>query len=94
MTKKKYLLVRYTNVNGEQEYCGHSVLVVHPRKKNENAVHEHFMDFWGAGQTDKEDCKKCQSYMYGCGYLAVDDIRWEEITEAQYNVLKEVHLAH
>jgi len=96
--KKKYLLIRYNNINGEHEYCGHAVLVVHPRKKNENAVHEYFQDFWGRNcngkyNIDKRETIKYSYYMYFSGEVAVNDIRWEEITERQYNVLKDVHLA-
>ena len=97
MPKSKYLLVKYNNIHGEQEYSGHTVLTLNPRKKEETAIHDYFKNFWGLTEyghyaTDKEDCVKCESYMYFGGELAVDSIRWEEITEAQYNVLKELHL--
>jgi hypothetical protein len=90
MGKKKYLLVTHTNVDGEREYNGQTVLVLSPRVKEENAVHKYFMDFWGVRSKEFE---KCTSYTYLGGEVMVKRINWKEITESQYNVLQELKLS-
>jgi hypothetical protein len=94
--KQKYLLIKYTNVDGEREYAGHSIILISPRKKEENAVHEFFKDFWGlddeGNYVTNKDCEKCTSYSYFGGEVAVYRICWNEITEEQYQGLKELGL--
>lgn len=90
----KFLFIKYTNVDGEREYCGHSVLITSKRKNNENAVHEHFLDFWGTGQCDRRDSTKLSWYLYMAGQVGVKSIIYQEITKEEFDVLKKLGIAH
>ena len=94
MPKKKFYLVTFNNICGAYEFSGQKVLEIGSRAKIENAVHRYFINFYDSDGEDKSNSgfDKCNHYYYNMDEVAVNDIRWKEISEEQAKVLRELHI--
>ena len=91
-TNRRHFLLTYTNVNGEREFDGHSVLSISAHASIKKAVHDHFLDFWGDDSSDKEDDVVGTYYTYWGSELAVRNIGWMKITDEQATTLSALGL--
>jgi hypothetical protein len=83
---KRTYLVKYTNVCGEFEFSGVTVLSLEPRQQIKAAVHSYFQDYYGKKNLELDE--RCVSYLYNGGQVSVKSISWHPLSESDAEVLR------
>jgi len=87
---KRYYLVKFTCIQGEQDYRQECVITVIGKQRIDKAVHEKMLDFWG--EPGPTEFTKLNHYDWGLDGRAIDSISCDLITEDEYAVLKKFNL--
>lgn len=64
--------LRFTEHNGEQEYCHDYTFIAHDLKDANEKAHEYLMDYYG--EEDAEDVTKMKEYWYLGGTICIRKI--------------------
>lgn len=83
------LLINHTIRSGEHEFNGNSI--IEGQGKEEEFVHEYYMDFYGEDNTD-EEYTKAENYLYLDGSVCLKIDGWHEITKDQRSFLNSVNI--
>jgi hypothetical protein len=87
---KRTYLVKYTNVCGEFEFSGQTVISLEPKQQIKAAVHAYFCDYYGEENLD--EAERCVSYLYNDGQVAVRNIIWHPLSESNAEVLRALNI--